>query len=190
MSMRMFVALLPPEQALTDLELFAEPRWEADGPLRWTDPTQWHVTLAFLPAVADADLDELCERLTETADRRAPFELQLFGAGTFPNPARAAVLWLGVHGDTERLSQLATGTRNAAARSGVEVDGSRFRPHLTLARVNRPIDVTRWLRIFDAYRGPVWSVSQLALVQSHLGQGPRGRPRYEVRDTFALAAQP
>jgi 2'-5' RNA ligase len=183
MSMRMFVAVLPPLEALEDLAEFAEPRQERDGPLRWSPQEQWHVTLAFLPAVADRTLDELIERLAETAGRREPFELRLQGAGSFPNPAQGKVLWTGVSGDTDQLERLSASSRAAAVRAGIEVDGSKFRPHLTLARSNRPVELTRWLRVFDLYAGPSWQVDEIALIQSHLGHG---RPRYQVFETFPL----
>jgi hypothetical protein len=31
-----------------------------------------------------------------------------------------------------------------------------------------------------------WDVTEIALVQSFLGQGPRGTPRYEARERLAL----
>ena len=187
MSMRMFVAVQPPLEVLEDLAEFVEPRRERDSPLRWSTEEQWHLTLAFLPAVADRNYDELVERLTEAAGRRQPFELRLQGAGCFPNPALAKVLWLGAAGDTEPLERLSASSRTAAVRAGLEVDGSKFRPHLTLARANRPLEMTRWLRVFDLYTGPSWRVSEIALVQSQLGQG---RPRYQVREEFQLGVRP
>ena len=42
------------------------------------------------------------------------------------------------------------------------------------------------MRLLDAYEGPVFTVDQVALVASHLGEGPRRRPRYEVVETFLL----
>ena len=36
------------------------------------------------------------------------------------------------------------------------------------------------VRLLDAYRGPSWTAASIALVESHLGQGPRGRPRHDV----------
>ncbi|MEO7260715.1 MAG: RNA 2',3'-cyclic phosphodiesterase [Jatrophihabitantaceae bacterium] len=183
MSMRMFVAVLPPLEVLEDLAEFVEPRQQRDSPLRWSAQEQWHLTLAFLPAVADRDLDELVERLAATAGRRDRFELRLQGAGSFPNPAQGKVLWTGVAGDTEQLERLSASSRSAAMRAGVEGDGSKFRPHLTLARANRPVELTRWLRVFDLYAGPSWQVEEIALVQSQLGSG---RARYQVHESFPL----
>jgi 2'-5' RNA ligase len=47
--------------------------------------------------------------------------------------------------------------------------------------------VTKWVRLLDAYRGPVWTADALTLVQSHLGEGPHNRPRYEVLERFPLS---
>ena len=64
--------------------------------------------------------------------------------------------------------------------------GGRFRPHLTLARLRRPEDATRWLRVLDPYVGPPWQAHDVALIASHLGQGPDGRPRHDIVETFEL----
>jgi 2'-5' RNA ligase len=186
----MFVALIPPADVVEDLAAFVAPRQEADtvaGALRWTSEEQWHATLAFLPGVADRHLDDLCARLERAAARRTGPELAVRGGGACPNPARARVLYACVEArDPDELSRLATGVRAAATKSGAGADGGRFHPHLTLARLRRPTEVTRWIRVFDAYTGPWWHAREVALVASHLGEGPRNRPRYELVDTFAL----
>ncbi|MGI8666053.1 MAG: RNA 2',3'-cyclic phosphodiesterase [Jatrophihabitans sp.] len=188
--MRMFVAARPPDAAVEHLAGYLEPRQQAGGPLRWTSIEQWHLTLAFLPAVADADLDELVERLSGAIARQPGLSLGLAGAGAFPHPAAAKTLWAGVSGDTDALSRVADAARSASVRAGVEVDGGRFRPHLTLARIGRPVDVTRWLRVLELYTGPSWQAGELALFESHLGGGPGGRARHELRETFGLASPP
>lgn len=187
--MRMFVAVPLPEAVKEHLADFLEPRQEAgrrELGLRWSGPDQWHVTLAFLPDVTDRHTDELLERLARVAARRKPLVLSLAGAGAFPNAARAKVLWAGVEHDGEELMRLAGGVRAAGAKSGNEVGGGRFHPHLTLARLGRAEDVTRWLRVLQPYSGPSWQADEVALIASYLGQGPHGRSRYEMRATFAL----
>ena len=82
------------------------------------------------------------------------------------------------------LDRLAVGTRAAASRAGAPPDGASFVPHLTLARMNRPVEATRWLRVLGAYEGPTWTVDEIELVESHLGEGPRRRPRHETAATF------
>lgn len=187
---RMFVAVVPPESVIEDLDDFLSVRRSAGARpgehWRWTLADQWHVTLAFASHVPDRAFDELCERLESAAGRHAAYTTRIVGGGAFPHADRAKVLFAGVEGSYDELSRAA---RNAATAAGVAVDGQRFHPHLTLARLGRPANVTKWVRLLDAYSGPAWDVSELALVESHLGEGPRRRPRYEVRATFPLTAR-
>ncbi len=184
MGQRMFVAVVPPERVREDLADFLEAR----PGQRWISPEQWHITLAFLADVPEHRTDELIERLGVKAAKRQPFSATLTGAGAFPHPARAQVLWLGVEcpngGDS--LARLAASSRAAAAKVGAPPDGKRFTAHLSLARLRPPIEATKWLRVLDSYRSPSWMVESVDLVASYLGEGPAGRPRYETLATIPL----
>lgn len=173
----MFVAVVPPEEVRGELERFLEPR----PGLAWTNPAQWHLTLTFCPDVEDWRLDELTERLAAVARKHDPFRLRLARAGAFPSVDRAKVLWTGVDQPGHRpLDALAAGARSAANAAGCVPDGARFRPHLTLARLGGRSDVTAWLRVLDTFASTAWDVTEIALVDSFLGEGPRGRARHEV----------
>jgi 2'-5' RNA ligase len=209
----MFVAVLLPESVVEDLERFLEPRREAAA-FRWTPPEHWHLTLAFAGDVPDRVYDDLVARLERAARKRTPMQARIVGGGAFPNAARARVLYAGVqtdtetdtgadtetgvetdtatdtrngaHTGTEELRRTATGARAAFAKAGAEVEGHRFRPHITIARMGRPVEATSWVRLLDAYAGPQWLIDEVALVASYLGEGPRRRPRHEVLETFSL----
>jgi 2'-5' RNA ligase len=184
--LRAFVAAVPPPEVLADLEDFLSVRREAAG-FRWTVPDQWHVTLAFLADVPDRAYDDLVDRLGRAARKRHPVQAAIVGGGAFPHVGRAKVLWAGLElDDREELRRLAVGCRAAASKAGIEVAGERFKPHITVARMGRPIEATRWVRLLDAYRGPSFDIDEIALIASHLGEGPRKRPRYEVRERFGL----
>ena len=184
----MFVAVIPPEEVVEDLDDFLSVRRSAgaasDERWRWTLADHWHVTLAFAAQVPEHAFEDLCERLELVAGRHSPYDSRIVGGGAFPHPDDARVLFAGLDGSFDGLSRAARGAMNGA---GVTVDGQRFRPHLTLGRLGRPANVTNWVRLLDSYAGPTWTVDELALVESHLGEGPRRRPRYEVRATFPLA---
>ena len=84
------------------------------------------------------------------------------------------------------LGGLAEKAKNAAAVSGITVEGRTFRPHLTIARSNRGFSAMRWLRALEGYGGPDWEVDAIHLVASHLGEGRERRPRYEVVESYPL----
>jgi 2'-5' RNA ligase len=184
--MRTFVAMYPPVEAVEHLDAFLEVRRDA-GAFRWAPPDQWHLTLAFFEDVPDRSFDALVEGLEAAAGKRSALAAAIVGGGAFPHVGRAKVLWAGVDVDEpSELENLATGCRAAGAIAGTAPSGERFRPHLTVARINPPIEATKWVRLLDAYRGPVWQVDEIALIASYLGEGPRKRPRHEVMETFSL----
>ncbi|RHW27283.1 RNA 2',3'-cyclic phosphodiesterase [Nocardioides immobilis] len=193
MGTRLFAAIVPPADAVEHLDTFLEPRREAsrqDSGLRWTLAEQLHLTLAFMPSVPDHLVDEYGDRL---ADRLAPTPvpvLRLAGPVVFPNAAATRVLAVSAVPESEGadvvLQRMAGRARNAAVTVGAEVDGQRFRPHLTIARLRRPADTTNWVRLLETYTGPEWPVLEVAVIASHLGQGPGGRPRYETIATIPL----
>ena len=184
----MFVALVPPVEAVEHLDTFLDVRRSA-GDFRWADAAQLHVTLAFLASVPDRCVDDLVERLGRAAARRTPVATRITGGGAFPNAARARVVWAGLEldatGRTE-VARMATGARAAASKAGIAVDGQRFRPHVTVARTRQTGEVSDWVRLLDAYAGPSWATGELSLIASYLGEGPRKRPRYEVVETFRV----
>jgi RNA 2',3'-cyclic 3'-phosphodiesterase len=179
--MRVFAALTPPDEAVEDLVAFLEPRRRAGPELRWTAPAQWHVTLAFMATATPDTVDRMAETVTEAALGHPPVQLQLAGAGTFPDATGARVLWTAVNGD---LDALARRVRGACNRAGGSPAGGAFHGHLTVARFRRPTEATRWVRVLDGYAGPPWVAREVNLVISHPGEG-RGRSR--VHELFATA---
>lgn len=184
--MRAFVAVVPPDAAVEDLDDFLEPRRDVDGP-RWSPPGQWHVTLAFLADVPEYVVESLVDAVGAAAARHPRSRLGLAGGGCFPDVARARLLWAGVDGG-DALTPLARAVRMACAHAGGDPDGGRFRPHLTLARFPRPVDASRWVRVLDTYRGPSWEAAEVVVVQSHLPRERGHRPRHEVLARLPLGA--
>ncbi|MGM7668598.1 RNA 2',3'-cyclic phosphodiesterase [Microbacterium sp. A93] len=180
MGTRMFVAVYPPEDVRAELAEFLAVRPD----LAWTDPEQMHITLAFFASVPDRSLDRLEENLAEAARAVESFTCGLHGAGAFPHPDSAAVLWLGVEDGAEELSRLARKVRSAGNRAGVAPDGKAFHPHLTLARPGR-VNATRWIRVLETFSAQMWTVEEVHLVESVL-QGHGHRPRHQVVATAPL----
>ncbi len=166
--------MAPPEAALAHLAAVVAPLREAPGAPAWTAVERWHLTLLFLGAVPPATLEPLTERVAGAVAAAQPMTLQLIGGGRFGSLRRPQVLWAGVAGDVDALTALAGRLARAARSLELPVDDRPFRPHLTLGRwrPGRPADATLADRIAD-YRGPQWSVGEVALVRSMLGANPR-----------------
>ncbi len=184
MGERLFTAVVPPVDVIDELARWVEPR--RDARWRWTDPADWHVTLAFYADVEAWRYDQMVERLTAATARTAGFPLALRGVGCFGSTAAAHVLYAAVADPLDVLPALAARCHTAATTAGIDVARQRYHPHVTLARRNRADDASRYLRALEALETTSWHVTEITLVQSFLGQGLRGTPRYEVRERFAL----
>lgn len=184
---RMFIALWPTAEIHAWLSDLLDPlatRWPQ---LRWSPAANWHLTLAFLARVTPDERSRLIDNLAELAARTARFDLGLCSAGAFPAPGHGKALWLGADEPTGTLDRLASDARKAARRAGLHADDASFTPHLTIARSTQPVDLRLQIsRLMDA-QSPRWQVDELVLVDSLLGQGPAGAPRYVVQERFALA---
>jgi 2'-5' RNA ligase len=182
--MRLFVGLAPPAAVLDDLDAACAPLRPGRDDLRWTSRELWHVTLAFLGEVSEESLARLPPRLERAAGRHPVFRLSLAGAGAFPSPARANVLWGGVSGDKKALGELTMSVSAGARRAGAASpdEGRRYRPHVTLARCRTPADVRPIVAGLTGYQGPSWAVEEIYLIRSTLG----GQPRYETAGTWKL----
>ena len=128
MTKRLFVAIDLPEstkQFLVDLD----PKIRG---VRWTDPSQMHLTLAFFGDVPeDVDL-ALREKLS--AIQFGAFFLPITGAGTFPSKGPPKIIWIGVGRGHPHLFQVHKRVQEAALAAGLEPELRPWHPHITIAR--------------------------------------------------------
>ncbi len=186
----MYVALVPPAEILESIDdLVARMRGrrppEDPRGLRWIRPGDAHLTLAFMASVEDPDA--VAEGLAADLARAAPVAVGLSGAGAFPEPVSARVLWLAVDDPAGALPELARSTRSSVHRAGGRPEGGGFSPHLTLARCRRG-DVTSEIDALSGFRTPMWVARSVVLFESHLGdRGARHQAVAEI--PLAEAAQ-
>ncbi|MEU9865237.1 RNA 2',3'-cyclic phosphodiesterase [Streptomyces sp. NPDC047971] len=185
--MRLFAAVLPPREQLTELARLVDrlARLPDAGRLRWTQRPGWHFTLAFMGEVDDELLPELHERLARAAHRTSPFALRLHAGGHFGR----AVLWTGAAGDLDEMRLLAERADAAARRAGVPMDEHRrYQAHLTIARSRADVDLRPFVDAMAGFEGSRWQVPELALVRSNLPGGgvPGEQPRYETVGAWPL----
>jgi RNA 2',3'-cyclic 3'-phosphodiesterase len=184
---RLFAAVLPPQDALRELAS-AVRRLEglpgAQG-LRWTERPGWHFTLAFYGEVAEDIVPELSARLARAARRSEPFPLSMCGGGRFGDRA----LWVGASGDVRALRLLADRVESAARKASVQMGEHRhYRPHLTLARSRGSADFRPYVAALAEFAGREFTVDDVALVRSRLPRsGVTGeQPRYETLERWGL----
>ncbi|MFB7176729.1 RNA 2',3'-cyclic phosphodiesterase [Streptomyces sp. NPDC056257] len=169
-TVRVFIALAPPDDAKEELAERLRPAYAAYPDMRWNRIEDWHITLAFLGELPVAAVPLLKAPLADLAAARRPLKLALRGGGHFDE----RVLWTGIDGELEGLHVLATDVRAAVRACGIDFQERPLRPHLTLARSRRN-DRTSAVEAaagLAAFSGRPWQTRQLHLVGSNIGRGP------------------
>ena len=149
-----------------------------------------HLTLHFLGHLPIPQVEEVRLRLEPIAESHHSMRLVAQGVGAFPSLFRAQVLWAGISGaELPGLIALQADLGDGLRQSGVSVEDRRFRPHLTLARVHRPLRAAErrrlqdWAKTWREIELAPLPVKQVRLMRSQLGAGP---PRYSTLATFPL----
>ncbi|MFG1948891.1 RNA 2',3'-cyclic phosphodiesterase [Nonomuraea sp. NPDC048826] len=180
--MRLFAAVVPPDEVLDELERAIAPHVGQVPGLRWPERATWHVTLAFFGDVPEPALPDLRDRLARAAGRHPVPTLAFTGFGAFSSVRRARVFWAGLSGDS--MVRLADSVRAAGRRAGAgHTDTKRFHPHLTLARAKAETDLRPLVESLAGFTGTTWRAETIRLFESELG----ARVRYASLDEWALA---
>lgn len=191
---RTFVAFaVPGAQSAELLGLQSRLAPEVPG-VRWSMASPLHVTLAFLGDVDDTELNPVCKAVERAASGFPKFDLRLEALGAFPDPARARTVWAGLSGPgMPTLLALQAAIAEAVAEAGYPADGSAFRPHVTLGRLERgrgaSLDLTPQVDRYRSWSARPFPVSEVVTYASTLTrEGPvyaplarailgRGKPR-------------
>lgn len=129
--MRAFIALEPAEGFVEDVAAMARVLGAAvEG--RFVARQNYHVTLAFLGDIGEAQAREAMDAMDEACVDAVEVPLRPDGLGKFGH-ASDATLWMGLAPAPE-LAGLANRLREALGSRGVPFDDKPFLPHITLAR--------------------------------------------------------
>lgn len=177
---RLFVAVDLPEGVRAMLAAWARRQVGPRDDLRLVPEEALHLTLAFLGDLPVARVDVLGTALSDcVGDRAVPLGI---GAPLWLAPRRPHVLTVAVEDPAGALGALHRGVEAALRDTvGYEPDPRAFRPHVTVARVQRGARVRPWeLPHPDAAR---FGAVAVALYRSRLGAGGA---QYEVLSQVAL----
>ena len=176
------MAVKPPEDVLDAVAAAVAPARSVRVGLRWEQRERYHLTLQFLGPVQK--LAPVVDGLASAVGDRAAFTVRLGGAGAFPNPGRARVVWIGPAIGGPDLVGLAAAVAGGLRPHGYEPDRKEFHPHLTLARLKVPDNVAEVLAAVGSEPvGEAFTVGEVVLYQSRLSS--KG-PEYTVLERFPL----
>jgi len=132
---------------------------------RWIDPENYHLTLRFIGDIDDALAHEIAGMLGRV--HRPSFELRIDGLSSFggrkPRAVVAAVT------PVPPLMELQAEHDRLLQRLGLEPEGRKYTPHVTLARLRdpRPADIQCFLADHAQFRSEPLAVERFSLIASY-----------------------
>lgn len=185
---RTFLALELPEVVKRALRRKIDHLGRVMPGVRWADPDGLHLTLAFLGELDDERLAAATQSASEVAAAHAPFTLRLAGLGTFGSARSPRVIWVGVEGEKASLLKVQSALADDLEARGFPREERAFSPHLTLARLKKPLSDDALTALARAQREPAanvtWHADAISVMKSEL---LRPAARYTALSRWPLA---
>lgn len=149
---------------------------------RWIDPENYHLTLRFIGDVDDVVAHEVAFILGQV--RRDAFEIKLGGLSSFGGRRPRAIVALAA--PSPPLLELQSEHERLLQRIGLEPEGRKYTPHVTIARLrdSSSHQVAEYLSTRGHFRCPAFDTARFVLYSSRdsIGGGP-----YVVEADYPLA---
>lgn len=148
---------------------------------RWISAENYHVTLRFIGDVDDDVAHEIESMLSRV--KRGGFELKFDGVTAFGGKRPRAVV--ATVAPSASLIEMQAEQERMMQRIGLEPEGRKYTPHVTLARLRDATsqDVATYLAARGLFRAPPIKVSRFVLFSSRASTG--GGP-YIVEASYPL----
>lgn len=137
--MRLFAGIDVPYEMRRNLELLIA-HLQPKARIQWSSLKNLHITTKFIGDFPDEDLHILKDALAEVPVS-GDLRIAIQGLGWFPNPHQPRVFYAGVQA-FDGLKNLARETDLLCAQLDIPPELKPYHPHLTLARIKAPTDLT------------------------------------------------
>ena len=133
---RSFIAIEIPMELKTALGSFRSEMISASSSfVKWVSPGSIHITLKFLGNISPDRVEKITEAIGQACEGMDSFNLESDELGGFPNLGQPRVLWVGIHGEIEKIKLLQSRIDGHLVDLGFKREEREFTPHITLARI-------------------------------------------------------
>ena len=134
---------------------------------RWIPADQLHLTLRFIGEVDGNLFKDIKEMLSSVTTE--PFAMRLKGVGHFPPRKRPRVIWVGIEAN-DSLLRLRGKIESVLVRRGLEPEGRKYSPHITVARLKDTpaVKAGNFIAANGLFASPSFTVQEFLLYSSKL----------------------
>ncbi len=182
--MRCFLGIKPDAAGLDSLlnliaDISGTLTQETNHCLRWQTRNQLHLTLAFLGNATESQIDALSAKIPPLVKSTASFELAGLATTLLPSH-RKPKCWVLELDSPPALQELHSATVDLCKSVGLAMEKRRYRPHITLARLQNNLHLPPAVNIGTDFSLPVVSVCLFSSRTTPDGS------EYRIEKTFNL----
>ncbi len=138
---RLFIAINLPKNIKKNIAAEIEKfRYDFTNDVRFLEPANWHITLAFLGYQPEENLPAILEAMEKTSQKFSAPAIALSDISYGPIGATPRMVWLNGSGQTSKaLSEIKEFLENALVDKGIRFqrESRGFKTHITLARFSQ-----------------------------------------------------
>lgn len=172
MGIRSFLAFDLSVDIKKKIETISDEIKKSNLPVRWIKPENIHITLVFLGDVKENLIGDIKGKVENAVNKKISYKVWLEGLGVFPHVKRPRVIWVGLGGDIDRLSDLRDNIQSELSSLGFVPERRQFRPHLTIGRFKKEtkgiFDVKKILERHYDITSDAYCLKELILFKSDL----------------------
>lgn len=173
---RLFCAFELPEDLRRSIAKHSRKVREAvpEAAASWSRPENIHLTVKFFGDVDQSRVSAVSAAAVRVVKDLTPIQIAVGKTGVFPGRSRPQVLWIGVEDQSSALLKLQQRLEDEFAREGFPKEDRAYRPHLTIARIRKPLNAGRLAQIHLAtvFSNVAVTLNELILFRSELS--PKG----------------
>jgi RNA 2',3'-cyclic 3'-phosphodiesterase len=176
---RIFIALkVEPGEAFLNLVSSLKSGLNS-GSIKWTNPDNIHITLAFLGDTDEKMIKIISSMLRNKCEGSGRFELIIKGSGVFKNMRDPHIIWVGIE-HSGKLIHLNDLIMNGLREFDIRIEDRPFNPHLTIGRIKHLNGKEALKALVEKYQNSEiqkMPVNEVILYESILLQsGPEYKP--------------
>jgi 2'-5' RNA ligase len=185
---RSFLAIKIPGSVCEDLGGIQEKLRESNADVKWVKPANIHLTLRFFGDIHPEDIDGIRTVVSNVAIKEKALTLRAEGVGVFPTIRSPRVIWVGLSGEADRLSDIQIRIEGELETIGFKGETRTFSPHLTIGRLKSRANkaLIEGLGKLKGYRSEPFEAREVILFRSDLR--PNG-PIYTPLEVIPLGGK-
>ncbi len=142
-------------------------------PIRFERKEKLHITAEFFGELDRNAVTSVIKAMETLKGRYGKTELSLDQIGCFPHPSRPRVLWIGSRKNQEKLKKIREDFLNTwyneTIQAKVQKEPENYVPHITLARIKKPIAKEKTDQMLALSFAPITAkIERLSLFESVL----------------------